>query len=163
MATLYELTDAEQRLLAMGEDGSIDPKTMADTMESIQGELHEKLTAYVKVAEEAKAKADAISAKAKAMNQRAAAYTNLAKRLKDTVKDTMVEHDWQKIETDEVMFFVKGNGGVRRIEIDEDKLPAYMYHDVMEPDKDKIKQALDEGKEIDGATYADRGTHLEVK
>lgn len=90
MATLYELTDAEQRLLAMGEDGSIDPKTMADTMESIQGELHEKLTAYVKVAEEAKAKADAISAKAKAMNQRAAAYTNLAKRLKDTVKDTML-------------------------------------------------------------------------
>lgn len=45
MATLYELTQDYKILLDMAEDPDVDPETLTDTMEGIEGAIEDKADA----------------------------------------------------------------------------------------------------------------------
>ena len=49
MANLYEITQDYMTILAMMEDPELDPQTLADTMEAVEGELEVKAENYAKV------------------------------------------------------------------------------------------------------------------
>lgn len=163
MATLYVLTSTEQSLLDAGDDPNLDQDELQRRLDAIQGKEQDKLFSYGKVSEEAQAKAKAIKEKVKLLTARAKSYNNLADRLNETAKQVMEQHGWKKLENDEQLLQIINNGGVQPLIIDTDELPAYMYRSIEEPDKDAIKQALKAGKTVEGAHFAPRGTHLEVK
>ena len=49
MSSIYELTADFLRIQEMMEDPELDPQTLADTMEAVEGELEMKAEAYAKV------------------------------------------------------------------------------------------------------------------
>ncbi len=163
MATLYHLTVQEEKLRALGNEDTLDPHVLADTMESIQGEIEDKLISYVHVAEEENATVDAIDKKIKSLQARKKSHRNLAMRLMETAKATMEAHDWQKIETDETLVRVRKNPASVDI-VDESKLPVdtLVEHTEYRPDKTLIKKRLQAGDEVNGAILK-QTTRLEVK
>ena len=58
MTTLYNLTAEYMELLAMAEEEEIDPQTLADTFESLQGEFEEKADNYAVVIKTLKGQED---------------------------------------------------------------------------------------------------------
>jgi hypothetical protein len=163
MTTLYHLTAQEDKLRALGNEDTLDPRVLADTMESIQGEIEDKLISYVHVAEEENATVDAIDKKIKSLQARKKSHRNLAMRLMETAKATMEAHDWQKIETDETLVRVRKNPASVDI-VDESKLPVdtLVEHTEYRPDKTLIKKRLQAGNEVNGAILK-QTTRLEVK
>lgn len=162
MTTLYHLTAQEEQLRALGNEDTLDPHVLADTMESIQGEIEDKLISYVHVAEEENATVDAIDKKIKSLQARKKSHRNLAMRLMETAKATMEAHDWSKIETDETLVRVRKNPASVEI-TDEKKLPADSFDEHIEyrPNKTRIKKMLLSGP-VTGATLK-QTTRLEVK
>ena len=49
MSSIYELTQDYLQILSMLEDPELDPQTLADTMEGIEGEFEIKAENYAKV------------------------------------------------------------------------------------------------------------------
>lgn len=88
------------------------------------------------------------------------------KKLKDGLKKVLTEAvkstDQKVVETDKFIFRLCDNGGVQPMEIDGEVPDAYQKI-VMEPDKKKIRAALDAGEELGFAHFKERGKHLRIE
>ena len=60
--TIYEITNDYLQLMQMMEDPELDPKTLADTMEGIEGELEDKADNYARVMKNMEADLNGIKA-----------------------------------------------------------------------------------------------------
>lgn len=161
MATLYELTTEYQNLLALGDDLE-DRQGFLDTLEGLIGEVEVKADNYAAVISEF----DAQCAKIKAEIDRLTAMKNViegnVKTMKERLLAAMREMDKTEIKTDLHTFKIQANGGKQKLDIHGEVPDAYIKV-IYEPDKDKIRAALEAGEELSFAVLMDRGEHLRIK
>lgn len=163
MPTLYDLTGKRATLLSLAEDGTVDPEVLQDTMDSIDGEIEEKTEGYVQVIKQIEADAAGIDAEIKRLTDRKAAFLRNRDHIKQSLKDGLEYAHVTKVKTPLFTVTIAKNGGKQPIDIDEDNLQADVFKEVRTPDTDLIRQRLDAGEEVVGATYKPRGNHLLIK
>lgn len=165
MSTLFELTNEYQELLSMMEDPEIDPEILQDTMEAIQGEIEIKADNYCVVIKELEAEAG----KWKAEKERAAklelSINNNIKRMKENLLSSMQAAGKKKLPTEHFNLSVAKNGGIQPMYITPEiaDIPEDYLIRKPEPDKEKIRKELSEGKQLGFAHLEERGTHLSIK
>lgn len=130
-----------------------------DTLEGIEGEFAEKaenITCFIK---ELVVEADAMDAEAKALAARAKTKKNLVKRLKDMLLDNMQACGIKKIDRTRARISLRNNAESVSIPNDAALIPWLMEHadDCLtyrdpEISKTKVKAALQDGREIPGAS-----------
>lgn len=143
----------------------LDDQTLADTLESLSGDLEVKATNTVMLARNLEAAAAQIKEAEKAMADRRKAIEKRAEGIRCYVLESMLVAGIEKIECPLFRIAVRDNPPSVQID-DERQIPAAYLADppppAPVPDKKLIAQALKDGFDVPGARLA-RGKHLEVK
>lgn len=165
MATLYQITDDFLRLMELAEDPEVDPEVFADTMEGLEGELEIKAEGYACVIKELEAEAEKFDREVKRLMAQAGSIRNNVKRMKESLMHSMCELGKTKIPTEHFRISVARNGGKQPLFITPElaDIPEEFLIRRPEPDKDKIREALEAGKELGFARLEERGQHLSIR
>lgn len=162
MSSLYELTNNYEEVLNMLYQDDIDEQMVLDTLESIEGNIEDKADNYAKIIRELEIKANARKEEAKRLTDSAKVFENRVRALKNNLYNTMKLTGKTKFATNLFNFNIVKNGGKQTLTIDGD-VPEEYTKSVIENDTDKIRQALEEGKELSFAHLEARGESLRIK
>lgn len=163
MSTLYEITGDYLRLLEMlEEEEEIDLKTFADTLEGIEGELEAKADGYARVIKELHAEAKKYEEEIERMTKRMDTLNNRSKLLKQKLYKSMKATNKRNFKTELFSFRIQKNGGLQPVELLPDKVVPDEYCK-KEPHKKKIREELENGKELSFAVLKERGESLVIR
>lgn len=160
MSTLFEIAEEFNTLYEIASE-DFDEQALADTLESITGELTDKASGIVNVIQELdmeSKRAKELEAYYKAKKQ---ARENAIKRIKQYLMDGMDLMGLTELDAGNFTIKIQKNGGLAPLEITGD-VPENMTKVIIEPDNDKIRAYLKEN-ECDWARLGDRGRHIKIK
>jgi hypothetical protein len=160
--TLYELTAQYQELLEIAKDPDLDPQVLMDTMEGLTGEIEAKAEGYAVVINELETEEAKFRKEAERLLKHADGLKVNAKHMRENLMNTMVVMNRKKFTTEHYKFSVVGNGGVKPLRI-TGKVPDTFMMLKPEPDTKRIREALEEGFELEWAHLEERGKHLSIK
>lgn len=162
MSTLFEIVGMHQDLYQLATNDDIDPQVFEDTLEGLKGELEIKTSGYINVIQQL----DMEAKKADELAQLYALKRDIRKdrinRLKTMLMDAMIQTDNLTLDTGEYTVKVVNNGGIEPMVIDGD-VPESMCKVILEPDKKRIREAIESGKDVPYAHLMPRGKHLSIK
>lgn len=155
MSNIFELSADFLQIRDMMDDPELDPKTLADTMEGVEGELEEKFDSYVYVAKMIIADIGALDLTIDQLTERKKALEKNLKKLKDNMTLVMKETGKTKFKTPFHSYWVQANpksvvidaGSVR--DIPED----YLNYKDPEPSKSKMAEAMENGVDLSGIAH----------
>ena len=151
--SLFELKSEYQQAAHKLQDMDLDEQTLADTLESLSGDLEAKATNTVMVSRNMRATAAAIKEAEASMSARRKAIEARADYLDKRVFDTMIETGIQKIECPYFKLSIQDNPPSVDV-FDALQVPADYMREVpatFSPDKTLIKKAIQDGFEVPGA------------
>lgn len=163
--TIYEITSDYLQLMQMMEDPELDPQTLADTMEGIDGELEVKAENYGKVLRNIEGDIEALKSEEERLKKRRQTLENNAKRLKLALQGAMEVTGKTKFKTDLFSFSIRKNAPAVVIDADElIKIPLkYLVAQEPKIDKAKIKEDLKAGVNLDGVAHLESGSSLSIR
>lgn len=145
MATMYELTADYMNVLQLATDPDIDPQTIADTLETIGGEIEEKADAYAKILKELDAECEKLKAEETRLNARRKSVERNAADMKKRLQDAMTATGKTKFKTNLFSFSI-GKNPVKLVIDDESKIPKkYLIPQPAKLDAAKLKEDLKAG------------------
>lgn len=162
MSNLYQLTNNYETVLNMIYDEDVDEQMILDTLEAIEGEIEDKADGYAKIIRELESKANARKEEAKRLTESAKSFENKTKLLKQNLFNAMKATGKTKFATELFSFNIAKNGGKQTLTIDGD-VPEEYTKTIIENDNDKIREALESGKELPFAHLEPRGESLRIK
>lgn len=161
MATLYELTGKYQQLLQIADD--VDPQVFKDTLDSITDVIDVKAINYAKVDRQLGADITEFKNEINRMTQRLNSMINNRKRLRENLLYNMQAVGKAKIK--DKLFTINVQKNKQSLDYDTNRIPKELLikKETYTPDKDKIKQMLDEGQDVDGVSYKPTKYHLTIR
>ena len=136
-----------------------------DTLEGLLACIDKKADDYCYVMTEIEGRANTIAKEINRLKSIEDRLINTKKRMETALKNSMETLNRKEISTDYHTIKIVKNGGLAPLIIpDETAVPGeYNKTEVkISPDKDKIRAALKEGKELGFASLGERGTRLKI-
>lgn len=162
MTTLFELTKEQHQVLNLVENGNLSQEEVADTLEALQMEIEDKVTAYCHVNRKLSSELEMLVNEEKRIKELKTQKQNEVSRLKQQLKLAMQNAGMAKIDVG--LFKVSTRKGVDSVNvIDQDKLPSQFLKTTVAPDKTAIKAALKAGEKLDGAELVTGESSLIIK
>lgn len=169
MSTMFELTATLKQLLQLS--GSEDPdeqQIFADTLEGIKGEIGLKADGYKYVIDQMDGQAQKCREAAQYLSAKAKRISDNENRIKQVIISAIDEMPADKkgkkyIQGDIYKFSIAKNGGKQPMTVSTEDVPDEYMKVVFEPDTDKIRKDLEEGKALPFAKLEERGVHLNVR
>ena len=162
---LYQLADEYLQAVERLSDMDLDDQTVADTLESLQGDMETKVVNVSKFIKNLEATSDAIAIAENAMHRRRQAIEKRVERIKHYLKFHMERTGMSKIESPWFKVAIRTNPPSVVI----DAAPAipcefYVYPEAPAPypNKNAIAKAIKEGQEVPGA-HLEKSTRVEIK
>ena len=147
--TLYEIANEYQRFLYEVERGNIPEEAIADTLESIEGELTVKVDNIACLIKNTNAEIKALADEERALRERRQTKVNMVDRLKKYLVNALNDADIKKVEGTRAVVSLRNS---KSVEIDEGAELADEYLRIKtEPKRTAIKNALQSGIKIEGA------------
>lgn len=161
MSTLYNIIGEFELLyqLATEED---DEQAFLDTLESLKGDLEVKAGGYVSVINQLAMEAAECDKVMKAFREKKEKRENSIKRMKEALMTAMDVAGVDSLPAGDYTLKIAKNGGLQPLKIDGE-VPDSFKKIIYEDDKDKIRQALNDGEELSFAHLEERGRHLNIK
>ena len=163
MSKLYELGENWKQVADMLYEKEIDEQCILDTLESIEGEIEDKADNYAIIIKELSADAEACKREKQRLEARQKSFENKVKFLKDTLEKVMRETGKTDFKTSLFSFKIQKNGGLAPLWVDEDYSNSPQKYLKVEPDNNKLRQALDSGENIIFAHYEPRTESLRIR
>ena len=134
-----------------------------DSLESIMGALEVKADGYVAVIDKLNSEAAVRKQMADKLAKAAKVLENHASRMKDRLKYCMESMGKTELKSRYFTFKIVNNGGKQTLKIKEGAdIPQMFTKVIVEPDRELIRKAIEEGQELDFAYLEERGTHLRI-
>ena len=156
--SLYSIATEYERFLIMLEEGDIPEEAISDTLESIEGELSEKVDNIISVIKNMRAEAEAIKAEVKELTERARLKQKKAESLLNYINETLARIGMSRYESARHKVSYRKS---QALEVaDEDALIDFLatngYDDLLKYEKPSInktelKLAIDRGVSFPGA------------
>ena len=165
MANLYEITQDYLQILSMMEDPELDPQTLADTMEAVEGELEIKAENYAKVMKNLEADVTGIKAEIERLSERKKTIENNIKNMKSALQMAMETTGKTKFKTELFSFNIQKNAPTVVIDAsDPNNIPPdFLKFKEPEVDKTAIKAAIQNGMDLTGVAHLDQSESLRIK
>lgn len=145
---LYTLTDAFQQIY---DRDDLEVDTWVDTLESIEASIEDKADGYGRIIRNLEAERDAHKQEAKRHQEAARIAENKVIRLKQNMQNTMDKLNMPKIEGELFKWRVQKTAPALKLADDFVLTEEFTKHVEPEPDKTAIKNAIKNGREINGA------------
>ena len=164
MSTFFEVAAEYREVAAMLEDSGLDEQTIADTLESMQGEFESKAIAVASFARNLEAEAAAIDDAIKGMEARAMSLKKRSASLRDYLHGAMNATSIKKVSCPYFVIAIKANPS--RVVIDDEAILPQQFMvtppaPAPRPDKRAIAEALKFGP-VSGAR-SEKSTRIEIK
>jgi hypothetical protein len=150
---LYEIARTYRAFLEMYEDGEIPQEAFEDTLQTIDEDFVDKIDFISCFIKELLAEEREIKREIDTLTKRKIAKKTAAERLKDYIKNSMLNVNKLKIETPRNKIQIRKNPS--SVEVDGDFIiwatknaDHYLKFKEPEPDKTKIKEALKNGEKV---------------
>ncbi len=158
---LYEIDKAYLDVI-QDLDTEDDEQMKSDIMEQMDGLYEDKAAAVAAHIKNLEADVNAIDAAIKAMQVRLKSKKGQHEFYKSYLKGSMERTDHLKIERPEFVISVKKNPVAVQVDIDRLDGEFMVAKTTHSPNKKALKEALEDGREIDGATLI-QNTSLQIK
>jgi len=149
----------------MMEDPELDPQTLADTLEAIEGELEIKAENYAKVMKNLEGDIVAIKAEIDRLTAKKRAIENNIKNMKATLQSVMEVTGKTKFKTDLFSFGIQKNAP--SVVVDEqyiENIPEeYLKFREPEINKTAIKDAINNGVDLSGIAHLEQSQSLRIR
>lgn len=163
MGTLYEIATELETLYDMSTDPECDPQALADTIESVMGELELKASSCVYVMKQLEMEQEKAETVSKEFSDKAKVRANSLKRIKEAILLTMDRLGLKELEAGDYTIKIQKNGGKEPLVLDHpEEVPDNLTKVTIEPDKDKIREYLKDNS-ASWAHIEPRGRHLTIK
>ena len=163
--TLYELSSEYMQLLEMMEDPDVDEEVLADTIEGLSGELELKADNCARMMRQMDADAKAIKAEEERLYTRRKSLENRSAWLKQRLQDVMELTGKTKFKTELFSFGIQRNPAA--VVIDEqyiENIPEeYLIQQDPKIDRQKIKDDLKAGKDLNGIAHLEQTESLRIR
>lgn len=164
MANLYEITQDYLQIMQMMEDPELDPQTLADTLEGIEGELEIKAENYAKIMKNIEGDIEALENEIRRLTSRKKTMENNIKNMKTALKNMMELTGKTKFKTELFSFGIRKNAPA--VVMDEqyiENIPREFIRVKEEVDKTAIKEALNAGFDLEGIAHLEQSQSLSIK
>lgn len=159
--TLMELTNDMRELLDFGCDPD-EEEAFLQTLEPIVEAIDEKADSYCNVMALMEGREAVIDTEIKRLTALKKHIKASRERMESTLLYCLTATDRKEIQTDLHKIKVVKNGGKQPMEI-TGEVPDSFKRIVYEDDKDKIREALENGETLEFAHLKERGAHLSIK
>lgn len=152
MANIYQINDRLREFQRFIEDAGedLDEQTIRDTLESLEGELEEKLKGYAAVIKNIESDIEGMKAAERNIQARRKFAERQVEKLKGVVDDTMKFHQIDKIPAPEFVIGYRKCPPSLEV-VDEDSVPeAYWIPQDPKLDRATALELLKEGEELPG-------------
>lgn len=165
MANLYKITQDYLQILSMMEDPELNPQTLADTMEAVEGELEIKAENYAKVMKNLEADVAGIKAEIDRLSERKKTIENNIKNMKSALQMAMETTGKTKFKTELFSFNIQKNAPTVVIDAsDPNNIPPdFLKFKDPEVDKTAIKAAIQNGMDLTGVAHLEQSESLRIK
>lgn len=163
--TIYEITNDYLQLMQMMEDPELDPQTLADTMEGIEGELEDKADNYARVMKNMEADLNGIKAEIDRLSTRKKTIENNIKRMKEALQFSMETTGKTKFKTELFSFGIRKNAPA--VVMDEpyiENVPErFLKYSDPTINRSAIKEAIQNGEDLEGLAHLEQSTSLSIR
>jgi hypothetical protein len=153
------------QLMQMMEDPELDPQTLADTMEGIEGELEDKADNYARVMKNMEADLNGIKAEIERLSTRKKTIENNIKRMKEALQFSMETTGKTKFKTELFSFGIRKNAPA--VVMDEpyiENVPErFLKYSDPTINRLAIKEAIQNGEDLEGLAHLEKSTSLTIK
>lgn len=165
MANIYKITSDWFLVQDMMGDPELDPQTLADTLEAIEGELEVKAENYAKVMKNLEGDVAAIKAEIDRLTAKKRAIENNIKNMKATLQSVMEVTGKTKFKTDLFSFGIQKNAPSVVIDVEDVRDIPEDYLKFKEPEVDKtaIKAAINDGVDLTGIAHLEQKFSLRIR
>lgn len=162
MASIYEISDKYKFIQSLIEDGA-DAEVFAEALNSINGELTEKLENYAAVIKNIESDIAGLKSEEQRLAERCKSMESNVKRMKESMRDAMVVAGQTKIKGQKFNFNIQKNRPSLYV-LDENLIPRQYVEVVHELkiDKKAILSDLKNGVAIDGVEIQ-QGESIRIK
>ena len=165
MANLYEITQDYMTILAMMEDPELDPQTLADTMEAVEGELEVKAENYAKVIRNLEGDIAAIKGEVERLSAKKKTLENNIKNMKSALMMAMETTGKTKFKTELFSFGIRKNAPA--VVMDEpyiENVPErFLKYSEPTINKSAIKEAIQNGEDLEGLAHLEQSESITIK
>lgn len=163
--SIYELTADYMQIMEMMEDPELDPQTLADTMEAVEGELEIKAESYAKIMKNLEGDVEALENEIRRLTSRKKAIEENIKRMKAALQGMMEVTGKTKFKTQLFSFNIQRNAPAVIIDIDDiANMPEeFLKFKAPEVNKTAIKEALQNGADLEGVAHLEIKNSLRIK
>lgn len=153
-----ELTDDYRQIMALMDEPELDPQTLKDTMEGIEGAFEDKFDGYAAVIRTMQGNLKTLEEEKKRIDARMKSWENNIKRMKEIMLFAMNETGKTKFKTAFNSFWTQKNkAAVVMDEEDFRKIPEdYLRYKDPEPDKAAIEKAIASGVDLSGIAHMEQ-------
>lgn len=163
--TLYQISAGFENVLDMCYDETADESEIAEKLQTLEGELTEKVSNGIAVIQTLKATADAADTEIKRLIQHKRTIESRVNFLKAYYLEHLARIGKSRVLTPLGTMSISKAGGLKPIRIDNaDLIPTEYKREVTttEIDKDALREALERGDQITGAHLEPRGNYLRI-
>ena len=161
---LYELTEQARILQEWAQDPETDAKTLADTMESLDGEIADKLEACAKVIKNLEADEAALKVEAARLTEKARVARAGIDRIKKMMQTAMEQTGKRKIKGELFSFGIQKNPAAVVVDAEPRNIPAdFLIWKEPKIDKEKLKKALKAGEDLSGIAHIAQTESLRIR
>ena len=164
MSKLYELSRNFNEVIGMIDDEEVSIEALEDTLQSIEGEIEDKVEGCAKFVKNLESDVDAIDAEIARLSKRKKTVNNKIDGIKNYVMEQMVYVSKDKITTP--VFTISRAQNPAKLIIENEKLLPKKYMKIIPkttvPDNAAIKEALIDGGKVKGAKL-EYGFNLRIR
>lgn len=168
--TLFDLTDdmkALDDILAESGGDLSSPaaeEILAQWEKELETDLSRKVDGYCRLIRELESRAQARADEAARLMERSTIDESLGRRLRERLRLVWETRCLPAIETASFRVSLQRNGGKAPLDVHGTVPPEFTKtKTVVEPDRERIREALDRGEKLDFALLMDRGTRISIR
>ena len=163
--TLYDITNEYLMLQDMATDPDIDPEILADTMESIAGELEDKADGYAKVMKNIEGEIASLDTEIKRLTAMKRARENNVKRIKEGLQNAMITTGKTKFKTSLFSFGIQKNPASVVLDTEDLSQIPLEYLVMQDPtvNKKQLIADLKAGKDLSGIAHLEQSESLRIR
>lgn len=165
MANIYELTESMRLIWSLMENGILEDSDLEEIFDNTKEELSFKLEGYCKLIKNLESDVSGLKAEEKRLSDRRKCMENTIERCKKAMENALLVSGEKKLACGTFIVSIQKNPKKVVLDVTDLKDIPEEYLKIPEPeiDRAKMKEALEDGENLEGIAHLEQSESLRIK